>query len=269
MPRMIHHDRMVNLFIRAMNGGAVRKSQFRLAWAIHGDCADPYWSEVVGRPRDLTSDPARPGKWHTFSGGRGTLVVELTTRCRRCDQCRKARSNEWRWRVREELRRAPRSWFGTLTMGPAEQYRMLSAARHLAATKAVPWNALSDEEKFRRVALTSLKEVTKYIKRVRKQAQVPLRYICVTEKHKSGLPHFHMLVHEVELKPVTHKILSEQWTLGFEKWRLVPIEDLSHARYVTKYISKEAATRIRASLHYGQSTSPVGGVLKSLRQCDL
>lgn len=266
MPRMLHHDRMVNLFIRALHGGARRVSQSRLEWDCAGDCSAPYPTEVVGRPRDPGAGLFRQSRWHTFTGGRGTLCVVIKTRCRNCDNCRKARAAEWRYRTREELRRAARSWFGTLTLSPVAHYRMMSEARHYAASRAIPWNTLSADERFKRVASTSLKEVTKYIKRVRKQSGVPLRYIVVTEQHKSGLPHFHMLVHEVELKPVTHKILSSQWTLGFEKWRLVPIGDEGSARYVTKYLTKaQVRMRIRCSEHYGETSGIVGPLMLSLR----
>lgn len=271
MPRMLHHDRMVNLFIRAMNGGAKRTSLNRLEWACHGNCENPWFTECYSRPRthEASGDPWRPDKHFVFKGGAMPMCVVISTRCRKCEKCRTARSNEWRYRVREELRRAGRSWFGTLTLSPQAHYRILSLARAHAAATAVPWNTLTDEERFRRVALTSLKEVTLYTKRVRKQAKVPLRFITVTERHKSGLPHFHMLVHEVELKPVTHRILSGQWHLGFEKWRLVPHEDLNSARYICKYISKDAQTRIRASQHYGKSIGTVGPVLTSIRDYDL
>lgn len=263
MPRFLHHDRMVYLFIRAMNGGGVRKSQTHIVWNIAGSCRNPYWTEVKGRPR--TGDIWRPDKYFIFTGGISTLRVDIGTRCRECDNCRKARSNEWRFRVREELRRAARSWFGTLTLSPVAHYRVMSEARHAAAARHVRWEELSDEERFKRLAATSLKEVTKYIKRVRAQSKVPLRYIVVTERHKSGLPHFHMLVHEVELKPVTHRILSTQWGLGFEKWRLVPFDDLKAGEYLCKYLTKDASTRIRASQLYGQSIATVGGVLTSIR----
>lgn len=266
MPRMLHHDRMVNLFIRAMNGGAQRVSLNRLIWQCHGNCLNPWVTEVYGRPRNHSGDPFRPDKHFTFKGGQMPLCVEISTRCRKCDKCRKARADEWRYRAREELRRAARSWFGTLTLSPAAHYRVLCEARAHASARAVPWATLTDDERFKRVALTSLKEVTKYIKRVRKQSGVPLRYICVTERHKSGLPHFHLLVHEVELRPVTHKILSSQWTLGFEKWRLVPFEDLNSARYVTKYLTKDAKTRIRASQLYGQPQATVGAVVASIQR---
>lgn len=197
-----------------------------------------------------------------------TMYMDIGTRCRKCDNCRKARMILWRHRVREEVRRAARSWFGTLTLSPMEQYRMLSIARLTAHRTSVPWDTLSEEERFRKVADTSLKEVTKYIKRVRKEAAVPFRYIVVTEKHMSGLPHFHMLLHESDLKTVRHKTLSSQWRLGFEKWRLVPFDNPKSAEYVCKYISKSAATRIRASLDYGRSEEAglVGPLLASFRE---
>ena len=261
---------MVNLFIRALRGGAVRQSLSSLSWHIAGNCEKPYFTEVVGRPCDDAGDLARPYRDFTFTGGKMTMRVELWTRCRHCTACKQARANEWRYRAREELRRAARTWWGTLTLSPVAHYRVLCEARRLAATRAVDWSALSVEERFKRVANTGLKEVTRYVKRVRKQSKVPLRYICVTEKHKSGLPHFHMLVHEVELKPVTHKILSSQWTYGFEKWRLVPHEDVGRARYVTKYLTKApTGIRIRASEHYGKSIGTVGPVLTAIRDYDL
>lgn len=194
-----------------------------------------------------------------------TMRVRIWTRCRHCDKCANARRNEWRYRAREEIRRAGRTWFGTLTFSPLEQYRVLVEARSIAGARGWTWGELTDDQRFQRVAAQAGKEVTRYLKRVRKAAKVPLRYICVTERHKSGLPHFHLLVHEVELKPVTHKILSTQWHAGFERWRLVPPEDLRGAGYVTKYLAKEATGRVRASVGYGRSTSPVGLLLTAIK----
>lgn len=263
MARFIHHDRMVRLFQRAIFGGAIRTSISTAEWNIAGDCLRPYQTDVIGRPRDGgATDPFRQSKWHTSVGKAMTMRVTIGTRCRKCEKCHKARSNEWRYRAREELRVAGRSWFGTLTLAPIAHYRMMSEARATAAKAGEAWNTLSQDERFKRVAHASLKEVTKYLKRVRKQSKVPLRYICVTEQHKSGLPHFHLLMHEVELKPVTHRILSTQWDLGFEKWKLIPHDDLKGAGYVTKYLAKNVAwVRIRASQHYGKPTATVGSLL--------
>jgi len=262
---MIHHDRMINLFGRALNAGARRLSISALQWDISGKCHQPYWTEIVARP------PPDDGRYFRFVGKAMTMRIDLGTPCRKCEACRKARSFLWRIRATEELQRAARTWFGTLTMDPESHYRMMASARYTAHTRGVRWADLTDDERFRRVADTSLKEVTKYVKRIRKQSGVPLRTLCVTEKHKSGLPHFHMLVHEVELKPVTHKILSTQWSFGFERWRLVDFDTdpKKSARYICKYLTKDAQTRIRASLHYGKSISTVGGVLTSIKDYDL
>lgn len=266
MAKLYDHQRVVKLFQRALNAGARRTGIGSVEWNIAGNCTAPYRTEICGRPADYKADDyAQPFRQFTFTGGKMTMYVDLLTRCRKCKNCMQARANEWRYRAREELKRAARSWFGTLTLGPFEHYRVMVDARAHCRATGIQWDTLTDDERFKRVANEALKEVTKYMKRVRKQSRVPLRYICVTEKHKSGLPHFHLLVHEVEFKPVTHKILSTQWTLGFEKWRLVPPEDLGGAGYVTKYISKSAQGRIRASQHYGKTIGTSGIVLSLIR----
>lgn len=254
---------MARLFLRALRSGARQISESACEWHCEGNCSAAYPTDIVGRPRDR--EGGQEGYWHHFKGGKHLLRVTLWTRCRKCDNCRKARANLWRFRAREELRAAGRTWFGTLTLSPINQYRMLVEARAQAATKGVEWRTLSDEERFKRVANASGKEVTRYLKRVRKQSRVPIRYICVTERHKSGLPHFHLLVHEVELKPVKHRILSDQWTYGFEKWKLLPHDDVNGAGYVTKYLTKHDAGRIRASTAYGTPQATVGRVVASLR----
>lgn len=93
-------------------------------------------------------------------------------------------------------------------------------------------------------------EVTRFIKRVRKQSGVPLRYLLVSEKHEDGFPHFHMLIHE-QAAPVTKRLLEENWRYGFSQFRLVNGNGAKAAWYVSKYLAKDAQTRIRASSRYG------------------
>lgn len=268
MPRQIHHDRMVSLFVKALGHGAERVSVSHARWNISGDCEHPYWTLTWSRPR-TGKDPFRPDHNFTFVGGKMTMFLDIGTRCRRCDKCRRARFLLWRHRAREEMRGGARNWWGTLTLNPSEQFRTLSVARHLAEQRAVPWDSLSPDERFTRHANASLIDVTKYLKRIRKESKVPLRYLLVTEKHKSGLPHFHMLIHETELKPIRHKTLSTQWGHGFERWRLVQHDSVEPAAYVTKYIAKDALTRIRASLQYGrEQPGIVGPLVASFRQID-
>ncbi len=266
MAKWLHHDRLMWLFTRALEGGARRLSMSACEWDISGNCLLPYRTEYVGRPRTGPID--NPDKFFVFEGKKMTMRVDILTRCGRCEPCGRARAAEWRIRTQQETARAARTWFGTLTLRPDLQYRMLEIARANAGARAIPWDELDDDQRFKRQADASLKEVTKYLKRVRAMSNVPLRYVCVTEKHKSGLPHFHLLVHEVELRPVTHRILSSQWRLGFEKWRLIPFDNLKTASYLCKYLTKTLAVRVRASKFYGQSQATVGAAVTSIRQID-
>lgn len=173
----------------------------------------------------------------------------------------------------EELRRAVRSWYGTLTLTPYNQYRVEVGARRHLESRGWLWTAMSDDERFRATARFALKEVTLYIKRFRKEAygakgKSPFKWVCVTERHKSGLPHFHMLIHETEMRPIPHRILSGQWTQGFERWRLVKIDENPKviAGYLGKYLTKDFGTRIRASEKYGeQQTATVGDLFASFK----
>lgn len=265
MPRWLHHDRMVNLVKRALNGGAIRVSTGELEWHCHGSCTEPWRGQVYSRPR--SGNIWRPDRDFVVKpGGKIPMNLTITTPCRKCKNCLSARKSLWRYRVRAEVAAAGRTWFGTLTLAPEQHYLMLERARSKAQKSHVPWNELAEPERFKRQADASLEEVTKYIKRVRKQSKVPLRYFLITEKHKSGLPHFHMLIHETALKPVTHRILSSQWTLGFEKWKLLPFDDPGSAEYLCKYLSKSVENRIRNSFRYGgERADPVGALLLSLQ----
>lgn len=264
---------MQRLFGKALSHGAERTSTLSARWDLSGDCQSTYWMTYTGRPRTDAGDPFRPDRQFVHLGGKGTLYLDIGTRCRRCEKCLRARRLSWRYRVREEVRRAARNWWGTLTLAPATHYRVMVEARLQAENSSVVWETLSDEERFARICNTSLKEVTKYLKRVRKAAKVPFRYVLVTERHKSGLPHFHLIIHESEFKTIPHKILAGQWngknfSLGFEKWRLIPFDDEErHVGYVTKYISKSLASKVRASQRYGeqQLQATVGAAVALIR----
>lgn len=77
----------------------------------------------------------------------------------------------------------------------------------------------------------------------------------VAERHKSGLPHYHALVHEVhQLYPVTYRILTDAWDYGHIHAKLV--QGPAAARYCAKYLSKSAEARVRASGAYGRWDYP-------------
>lgn len=108
------------------------------------------------------------------------------------------------------------------------------------------------------------KVFTRYLKRVRKpqvnEMPVTARYLWVTEKHKSGLPHLHALVHEAG-GVITYDRLMGRWPHGHATAKLVQ-HDGAAAKYVSKYISKGAQARVRASQHYGLP-SGIHNVLKT------
>lgn len=189
---------------------------------------------------------------------RHRLTVEITSPCRRCATCLRKKAALWRFRARDETRNAPRTWFGTLTFSPEWRYRLVAAARRSSARIGEDYDALEPLARFRRYANASGSLVTKWLKRVRKQSGVRLRYLLVVEEHKDGAPHYHVLIHEVEPDGFVRKsVLRDNWSHGFSKWKLV--EDLRSADYVCKYISKSLMARVRASMRYG----------KNIRPCDI
>lgn len=156
----------------------------------------------------------------------------------------------WRTRAEHETRAALRTWFGTLTLNPAAHMTMVSRARVRLAQQGIDFDDLPIGEQFIERHREISREITKYLKRVRKISG-QFRFLMVAEHHKSGLPHYHVLVHERDAHGVKHRVLSSEWKLGFEKWRL--LTDLREASYLCKYLAKATVARVRASGAYGQA----------------
>jgi hypothetical protein len=76
----------------------------------------------------------------------------------------------------------------------------------------------------------------------------------VAERHKTGAPHLHVLVHEVSPVPVRWADLSGCWHWGFSKWNPA---DAKAVGYVVKYLTKQVDARVRASLRYGRTHDPL------------
>lgn len=103
-------------------------------------------------------------------------------------------------------------------------------------------------------------ELTKYFKRLRKSG-LKFRYVLVTEAHKDGYPHYHALIHE-GFSQIPKSRLQAEWPYGFTQFKLV--KDAKAAYYITKYLVKDARTRIRASGKYGQSALQLFGLLDGI-----
>lgn len=231
----------------ALQGGGELANPHTVRWDIGGRCLDPPRYSIEGRGRDPHLSAQRPNAVPLF--------IDIDVRCRRCSECLKWRAFHWVSRSRKECERAPRTWFGTLTLTPDWHYRAA-----LSASLIEPrFFGLPEAEQFRLRHGVCSAEITRMLKRLRKVTGAPLRYLLVAEKHKSGLPHYHMLVHEVDTdRPVSYRALRGSWVWGFSKFNLV--EGPKAAHYACKYLSKDADARVRASVGYGTFTYPVRSV---------
>jgi len=224
---------------------SLRSSATTTEWDRAGNCLSPQHVWLEGAP---------PGYNGTRLGGKGhrsPQYVSLKTRCRKCTNCLVVRQLAWRDRAVLETNRSARTWFGTLTLRPDEHYRVLAEAVKLSKMSQTEFASLSSDQQFGYRCSVIYAEVQRWLKRVRKVSGVPLRYLCVAEAHKSGLPHMHVLIHETGAgQTVRKKVLQGQWLLGFSAMKLA---DPEAARYLCKYLSKSMATKVRASIAYGRS----------------
>lgn len=177
------------------------------------------------------------------------LFLDLHVKCRRCDVCRRKNSQRYAAKARAEIAEAQRTWMVSLTLTPEQHYRVQCEA--------------GSEDIIERHKVIS-KEITKAIKRLRKNTGAKLRYISVCEAHKSGLPHYHMLIHEIE-GSVKYRDLVQMWRWGFVHAKLVPEADAGKASwYVCKYVAKDARARVRSSIMYGRNPCAPLLLLKKL-----
>lgn len=242
---------MSDLFRRAyLAGGTLRTysdggiAWTAMQWSVAGNCQSPHFVEVLAR-RELK----RERMIVSTEKSNATHRLELWVRCRQCEACRKAKAGHWRLRAQNEYRVAPRTWLVTCTFRPDVQQTALDRARHRLAKQGVDFDALPDAEKFELRHRILQREVTLFLKRLRKDGAA-FRYMMVAEEHKSGAPHYHLLVHEIVGRPlVRHAMFKKQWLAGFIDAKLVA--DERQAVYACKYLTKSQAARVRASLGYG------------------
>lgn len=251
--RTLHHKReFLRIAARAMDGGATMEiegdSPARLVWNTAKHCRAPVYTQL------RTGKILRPPK-AKISGGDFVKQIsqvhttEMLVACRRCDRCLKARSRLWTRRAKAEYEAASRTWFVTLTFKPEEHFAALCRARQRLLHNALDFDKLSESDQFGELHKECSRLVSLWLKRVRKNSGASFRYLMVVEPHKSGLPHYHLLIHEAEGGLIRHRVLANSWSAGFGLYKLVV--DAKAAAYVCKYLSKTAAARVRASVGYG------------------
>lgn len=251
MARYLRADQVRALQLTALaNGGSVRPfangpRSRTVEWDISGRCSRPVKVELHGRAEK------RREKWVTTTAtDNRPNFVEMDVRCRRCPECLRMRAAIWSLRARTEFREANRTWLCTFTLNPTAYMKLLSEARYSAHRAAVDYESLSEDERFMRVDRLMFGHVQLWMKRLRKSTDKAIRYLSVTEAHKSGVPHVHMLVHEPGPPVLYAELRAAEWPLGFSQYKLV--KDGRAAGYVCKYLSKELRARVRASQRYGE-----------------
>ncbi|AXH76181.1 MAG: replication initiator protein [Microviridae sp.] len=234
--------------------GFVQETPQRGSWDMSGDCASP-----VPVQMDAASSRLQ-GEYRVRTAG-PIFGLTMHTRCRRCPPCLRNRSAKWAYRATEEIAGSARTWFATFTLSPHHHALMRMRASARLRPRGVDLELLPVEERIREVGAEYTRELTKWVKRIRKNSGAALRYMLVQEQHKSGLPHFHAVIHEVNTdEPVRHATLTSGWKLGFSKFKLV--EGPKAAWYVAKYLAKDVLSRVRASIGYGKTAYAAGGVSK-------
>lgn len=222
---------MRNMVHLVASGDAQATGPLRAARPVHGSCLSPIQiTEMGGRSN-------RP-------------MLDTYVRCRKCPPCLQAKRALWSARAAQAIALHPRTWLVTLTCTPAEHFRLLNQARLAAIRSGFQPEEWSPSQEFAARWSQLGSEVTKWLKRVRDKG-ARFTYLQVVEAHKSGLPHVHLLMHELDA--LTYRSITETWRLGFCHAKLV--EGTDAARYVTKYLVKSALARVRASQQYGQPTA--------------
>lgn len=246
---------------RALASGGVVSSPRHVTWDVAGYCQNKLQREISAR--DYGDHPHRrvPG----VRAERDFMWVTLMVRCGKCSNCLSYRTNIWARRASAEMMAARRTWFVTLTFTPQEQFQNLLLTRQRLAASGISFDALAVEHQFRERHRDLGALVTKFVKRLREaNPDAPFRYLCVVEAHKSGDPHYHMLIHETGQGSVAKRTVQAQWQHGFSTCKLA---DVGTADYVCKYLGKQMAGRVRASCAYGANrlSQTIGKVSKKVR----
>ncbi len=253
-------DQVVASARAALAAGGAMTGPCSVELNVAGYCNEPVTVFRHGKPSPVESYRERHGNYHyrvkIVPKRQSGIYVTYIVPCRKCKRCLRNRRAMWTHRAIQEWKCWGRTWFGTLTFSAQSQSELGARARLAAGRIIIDGEARcifdmeAADKRFGLLVAQANVEVTKYLKRIRKEAgECRLRYLSVVEAHKSGLPHFHILVHE-QFGTVSKRTLQNQWVMGFSNYRLV--QDENACRYIAKYLGKSADARVRASVEYGQ-----------------
>ena len=196
--RRVMHARYVAAYCaRAMANGGRQVSTSSWEWDCSGGCENPVYMELEGRwdvpvnmPDEYRDVPEMEILWHEGKfyfrdvwKRKLPLALQMQMPCRKCGPCLKRRAHHWRMRAENETRSAAVTWFGTMTCTPHHHAMASYAAERRLKSRGIPFSELSAEQQFLASVRELNLEITKYLKRVRKETGASLRYICVVEAH--------------------------------------------------------------------------------------
>lgn len=189
----------------------------------------------------------------------GRAELNIAGACRRCAGCLTHKRKLWTARAYGETTRSTRTWFGTLTFRPELHDEALRACYAKLWDDGLEYGQLTEAQQLAVNAEVLYGPVQRFLKRLRKGDEdfgpAKFRYLIVPEPHKSGLVHFHALLHEWDIDaPLRKAQLEAQWRAGVSHWRLVDTGEKRAVYYVCKYLSKEAEYKPRSSKRYGDPT---------------
>lgn len=260
--------------VRAIENNGSQVSRCHFKWDVAGRCTRPVAIDLEARSdRKLMvayESGAKPRPVEDPWSSKLIHWVELMAPCRQCAACLRARSRLWAGRAAIEIERSSRTWFCTFTLDEEWQHHFLSKARHKCAEQSIDFDGLDLIERFRLHDREIQREFTLMFKRWRKNYGVRFRYILVAEQHKSGLPHYHALLHE-QGHGMTWRMLKAGggwWgrgptgprPYGLTEFKLVQtgydtadsLNGTVVPWYVCKYLAKSAVSRVRSSVRYGE-----------------
>jgi hypothetical protein len=129
--------------------GLVLETPSRARWDVSARCENPVPREMYSRPwRDYRGkgggNHVTWGQLHPYP----LVAIDLETKCRRCPTCLRLRAAHWRHRAEDEIERAARTWFGTITLRPEKQFLLEVRATARLRNAGVEWSHLSPPEQF-------------------------------------------------------------------------------------------------------------------------
>lgn len=243
--------------MRAVRQGALidRTGKFPVVrWMMFNAKRWPCSAPVLIRTVSHGERPRREGGRMVRGASAGSAQVECYGRCRECAGCLSQRRALWLARTLTEQHACQgRTWFVTLTSGDHHREFINLKARALAHKARKNFDSLSPVAQFDFRARALRREISLYLKRVRKgvgpRDDVKLRFVAVIEPHKDFQAHCHLLVFEQVDLCLSKRALCDRWKArGFSGAKLV---SGAAAAYVSKYLGKNKWAQVHASLHFG------------------